>query len=304
MTLFVQRVRRPILAASIASAVVAILAGCATARSVPQLESARAAVAAAHADEHVTGPAAIDLAAADAALASGTRTLAEGGPLATVEHQAYLADRYASAAREHGSLLASQRAVDDLGQRRAAVLLAAREDEARRATAESAAQAVAAADARNAADESARAADSANVRVADLERQLDELQAKQTERGAVVTLGDVLFATGRSELQEGARRSLERLGAFLVANPERNIRIEGFTDSIGGEAYNLRLSERRADAVARVLRQDGVSAEQIATRGYGMAYPVAGNEDATGRQQNRRVEVVISRDARRVAERE
>ncbi|WDY59920.1 OmpA family protein [Pseudomonas sp. PSKL.D1] len=141
-----------------------------------------------------------------------------------------------------------------------------------------------------------------DVRTAQL-KALQALKAKQTERGTVVTFGDVLFDTGRAELRGGSQRNIQQLAEYLRANPERKVLVEGFTDSTGGDAFNQQLSERRAASVANALRRQGVSAERIASAGYGKEYPVAGNADAQSRQLNRRVEVVISQGADAVAPR-
>lgn len=127
----------------------------------------------------------------------------------------------------------------------------------------------------------------------DLKRQIDELNAKATERGLVVTLGDLLFATGRSELKGGASAHLGKLAAFLNKYPDRTIVIEGHTDSVGSEASNFSLSQRRADSVKSYLVGQGVASNRIQTSGKGEGVPVADNESASSRQQNRRVEVII-----------
>ncbi|PHN30725.1 OmpA family protein [Pseudomonas sp. ICMP 460] len=126
---------------------------------------------------------------------------------------------------------------------------------------------------------------------------LQALNAKPTERGQVITFGDVLFDTGQSDLKSGARRDAVQLAGFLTANPERKVRIEGFTDTVGNQASNQTLSERRADAVSFALVQQGVDPSRITTRGYGEEYPVAGNSTASARQLNRRVEVIVSNGA-------
>jgi outer membrane protein OmpA-like peptidoglycan-associated protein len=110
----------------------------------------------------------------------------------------------------------------------------------------------------------------------------------------VVTLGDVLFDTGKANLKSGAIRSLERVADALKSNPERRVTVEGFTDSTGSEQTNLELSQRRAEAVERALEQMGVDTGRIAARGYGEEFPVADNDSASGRQMNRRVEIIIS----------
>lgn len=136
-------------------------------------------------------------------------------------------------------------------------------------------------------------AEAATKEMEKLKQQLAELQAKQTERGLVLTLGDVLFSTGKADLMPGAMRSLDKLVAFLQENPERNILIEGHTDSRGTESANLTLSQRRAEAVRTALFGRGIDGGRIATTGYGEAYPIASNDSVAGQQQNRRVEITI-----------
>jgi outer membrane protein OmpA-like peptidoglycan-associated protein len=111
-----------------------------------------------------------------------------------------------------------------------------------------------------------------------------------------MTLGDVLFDTGRAELNPGAARKLDQLSQFLTEHPDRRVQIDGFTDSVGTDSYNEDLSRRRADAVKSALMSRGVDSTRISTQGYGKAYPVADNNDSGGRQLNRRVEVVIGGD--------
>jgi outer membrane protein OmpA-like peptidoglycan-associated protein len=136
-----------------------------------------------------------------------------------------------------------------------------------------------------------------DARVADLETQLRELNARKSERGIVVTLGDLLFATGQATLQPEGLRSVARLADFLKRNPERLAAIEGYTDDVGSESSNLSLSDRRARAVMEALQQMGVSATRLSTQGLGEGRPVADNATAGGRQMNRRVEVVFAAQA-------
>jgi outer membrane protein OmpA-like peptidoglycan-associated protein len=137
-------------------------------------------------------------------------------------------------------------------------------------------------------------AQAATSQVQQLQQELAALKATQTERGLVLTLGDVLFETGKAALRPGALQNLYPLVTFLQKYPERRVVIEGYTDSVGSDAYNLDLSERRADAVRDFLLHNGVNPAQLTTRGYGKASPVASNATAEGRQQNRRVELIIS----------
>lgn len=265
------------------TALLALLAvvGCASApRNPAVLDDARASVAAAHADSTVKGDANLEMAKADAALTRASAAWAQGDSTGRVDHDAYLAGRYARAAQAHGSLLAAQGEIAQQDARRNAVLLEARTADATRAA--------------DQARDSAAGLAIANDRAAGLAADLAELKAKQTDRGTVVTLGDVLFATGKSTLQRGSSRAIDVLSMFLMAHPERQVRIEGFTDSVGAEAYNQGLSEQRAEAVAQALARNGVAQDRVLSQGYGEAYPVGDNATATGRQQNRRVEVIIS----------
>jgi len=126
-----------------------------------------------------------------------------------------------------------------------------------------------------------------------LMRELSDLKAKQTERGIVLTIGDVLFATGKADLSSDALRSVDKLAEFLQAHPNRNVLIEGHTDSVGSDEFNLTLSQKRADSVKEALTGKGIGEERITAKGYGKKYPVASNDTVSGKQQNRRVEVII-----------
>jgi outer membrane protein OmpA-like peptidoglycan-associated protein len=134
---------------------------------------------------------------------------------------------------------------------------------------------------------------SAEQQTEELQRQIDELEAKPTDRGLVLTLGDVLFTTGMADLKVGATNSLDKLAAFLSQYPDRSALIEGHTDSAGSEDYNMGLSQRRADSVKSYLMGQGIGSMRLAAAGKGESQPLAGNDSAAGRQQNRRVEVII-----------
>jgi outer membrane protein OmpA-like peptidoglycan-associated protein len=120
------------------------------------------------------------------------------------------------------------------------------------------------------------------------------LQAKQTDRGLVLTLGDVLFDTGQATLKPGAMSTIQRLAEFLRESPERGVTIEGHTDSVGADSYNMLLSENRARSVSSALSGQGIPTDRIVAVGKGESTPVAGNDSAAGRQQNRRVEIIVS----------
>lgn len=140
-------------------------------------------------------------------------------------------------------------------------------------------------------------------RDAQIKQLQDSLNAKQTERGTLVTFGDVLFDLNRSELKPGGMNNIAKLAGFLQENSDRKVIVEGYTDSTGAAAYNQTLSERRADSVRMALVKMGVGPERIVAQGYGKEYPVASNSDASGRAMNRRVEVTISNDDKPVAPR-
>lgn len=136
-------------------------------------------------------------------------------------------------------------------------------------------------------------ADTARGQNQDLLRQIAELNAKTTERGLIVTLGDVLFATGKSNIKSTTATQLGKLASFLKEYEDRTVAIEGHTDSVGSEDSNLSLSQHRADSVKSYLVTQGVNSTRLTTTGMGESSPVADNDSATGRQQNRRVEVII-----------
>jgi outer membrane protein OmpA-like peptidoglycan-associated protein len=195
------------------------------------------------------------------------------------DHLVYMADRKIDIARAlaQSRLLVSQREV--LSQQRANAQLEARNRQL--------------ANALNETDAARKDTIAARKQAADLQRQITELNAKPTERGLVVTLGDLLFDTNKSELKSGASTNLGKLAAFLNKYPDSSVLIEGHTDNTGSYEYNLDLSQRRADSVKSWLVGKGVSTARLNTSGKGEGSPVAGNDSATGRQLNRRVEVII-----------
>jgi OOP family OmpA-OmpF porin len=154
------------------------------------------------------------------------------------------------------------------------------------------------------ADRARQQAEAAAARASRAEQELAALKAKETERGLMMTLqDDVLFEYDKADLKPGAMRNLSPLVTFLREHPNRTLLIEGHTDSTGSDSYNTDLSRRRAEAVAAFLIHSGISPERIIARGYGESYPVAANDNEAGRQQNRRVDIVISHEGQRVVER-
>lgn len=141
------------------------------------------------------------------------------------------------------------------------------------------------------------------ARDAQIRKLQEDMQAKQTERGTLVTFGDVLFDLDKAELKPAGMRGIQKLAEFLNENPERKVVVEGYTDSTGSDSYNQQLSERRAQSVRRALTHAGVDPQRIQAVGYGEQYPVASNDSPSSRAMNRRVEVTISNDSQRVAPR-
>ncbi|MGI2128034.1 OmpA family protein, partial [Shewanella oncorhynchi] len=139
-------------------------------------------------------------------------------------------------------------------------------------------------------------ADAADARqeTTELQAQLTLLNARQSERGWVVTLGDVLFDTAKADLKSSTSQHLTNLANFLNKYPARGAMIEGYTDSVGSEQYNLGLSQQRADSVSHFLQGKGIQSNRLSSLGKGESSPVANNESASGRQQNRRVEVILT----------
>lgn len=139
--------------------------------------------------------------------------------------------------------------------------------------------------------------------IAQQEMQLKELNARKTERGLVITLGDILFNTNKAQLKSGGMHNVQKLADFLNQYPQHKVLVEGHTDSTGSDSYNQELSDRRANAVRTALIDKGVGSDRVTTHGYGEAYPVAGNDTAAGRQLNRRVEIILSDNKGNIAPR-
>ena len=152
------------------------------------------------------------------------------------------------------------------------------------------------------ADKARQAAAKADAEKADLRAQLRAqldavLQTKDSARGLIVNMSDVLFNTGSYILQPGAREKLAKISGILLAHPGLTLEIDGYTDSVGSDEFNQTLSEQRAGSVRDFLAQQGVPATSITAKGFGMAQPVASNDTPEGRQQNRRVEIVVNGDS-------
>lgn len=255
------------------------MAGCAsTPLTDSALEEARNEVRTAEADPNVARFAALDLAAAKQDLQEA-ETAAMHRDRDRIDQPAYLAAQTARLALLRASAKADDARVAAGQNERNQIQLNARTREVDSATA--------------AAEQAKLARDQEAQKAAALQAELAELKAKPTDRGMVLTLGDVLFDTGRAELSPGAARNLDGLVQFLNEHPDRRIEIDGYTDSVGTDGYNQDLSQRRADTVKSTLVGRGIDPARIVSKGYGKEFPLASNSDSAGRQQNRRVEVII-----------
>lgn len=286
-----------------------LLSACAgTPKSTSLLDQVHTQYSQAQSNPKVATYAALEMQAATEALAKADAAANSRESLETVDKLAYLTKQKIALATEVANRKASEADIASAAAIRDQVRLDQRTLEANQArmkaeNAERSAQAArdaaaAATQQKNIAQanesDAQRLAADANARNQQLEAQLAELSAKKTERGLIITLGDVLFSVDQAKLNADGVRMVQRLAAVLQQNPKRAVLVEGFTDSTGTSAHNQELSERRSMAVRDALLDLGAARSQIAMRGYGEAYPAAPNDTAMNRQLNRRVEVVLS----------
>jgi outer membrane protein OmpA-like peptidoglycan-associated protein len=262
----------------VAVAVTAALSACSsTPKTIDELETARAIVPQVEASPRA-GVAAENVSNARKSLQTANQLAEKGGKLDDIRYHAIVAATNAQIANE--KILEAQ-ARDEIAKgevERQQVVLQARNREAEAARIRS---------------------EEARMRADSLEQELKDLKAKKTERGLVLTLGDVLFDTGKASLKPGAYATIDRLANALKEDPARKVMIEGHTDSVGSDEYNQTLSENRAQSVQSALMQRGVQSDQITALGKGESTPVASNDNAGGRQQNRRVELIFTEDPSR-----
>lgn len=262
-----------------------LLSACATTPKPPEAPlDSRVKLTALQSDPRLATRAPVEMKAAEAAVKAAEAPRPDG---AYATHLVLLADQKVEIARARAQSRQYEDQRQALSEQSERARLDARTQEADRARRDATS---AQADAASARDEVA-ASRAARL---DLERQIAELNARETDRGLVVTLGDLLFATGKSDLTGGAGPNLDKLAAFLGEYGDRTVLIEGHTDSVGSEESNQFLSQRRAESVKSYLVRRGVQPNRLTTAGLGQGSPVASNDTATGRQQNRRVEVIIS----------
>lgn len=288
-----------------------ILGACATSQPPPTaLVEARGTLRQAELDPAVLTHAPLELKKATDSLNRANQLLDNDEPVDEIRSAAYVANQQAKTAmaiaRAKSNDVAIAGAEADRERARSEILAA----QAQRAQADTrAAQAQSSAAQQQTADAEARTL-SAQAGAADarrqaeqLQQQLAALQATQTERGMLVTLGDVLFENNRAEVKPGAQASLAKLADFLQQNPSRSVLIEGHTDSVGSAASNAALSRRRAAAVDMALEGLGLATNRATTVGYGEDYPVADNASASNRALNRRVEIYIAENDQPVRQR-
>ena len=295
-----------------------LLGACATTQAPPQaLLEARTMLRQAELDPAVLTHAPLELREASASLTRANQLQAQGEPLAAIVSAAYIASQQTKTATAIAQAKGNDGTIAGADVERERTRADIRTGEAKRAQAEATtAQAQAAtaqaqttaarqqtANAEQRASGAELQANAAMATAADAKQQLADLQAKQTDRGMLVTLGDVLFESNRAEVKPSAQASLRKLADFLQKNPSRQVLIEGHTDSMGSAAANNNLSRRRADAVDNALIAMGIASQRASAVGYGEDYPVADNATDTNRALNRRVEVYIAENDQPVKQR-
>jgi outer membrane protein OmpA-like peptidoglycan-associated protein len=241
---------------------IAIITGCSTVTQTPPLAEAHSSYNSARTNPDVTNLAAVELKDAGDTLNKADYALNNSEDTETVDHLAYLAKQKVGIAEETAKRKTAELAVTNAGAKRNEVRLEARTAEA----------------------------DAAKAQVAEL----SALNAQKTDRGMVITLGDILFSTGKAQLKPDGVRNVQKLGDFLIKYPQTKVSVEGHTDNVGTNSYNQDLSDRRAYSVRSALTDMGISNDRVATHGYGEEFPVASNNNAASRQLNRRVEIIIS----------
>jgi outer membrane protein OmpA-like peptidoglycan-associated protein len=264
------KTRHTLIAALVAS--VALTACGGAPKKIDSLEQARSAYDRAAADPSVARHAPKELDAAKLALGKADRDWREEESKSRVETNANLALKRVKTAELIAQSREDQDATEAMKLERQRVQLDLRSAEVERSRAE---------------------AEEARLAAAKMQQQLEDLKAERTERGMVLTLGDVLFASNEAVLAPGAARNIQQIASFLESYPDRDVIVEGHTDSFGDEDYNLDLSRERAFAVRQALVAQGIPAYRISTQGFGETVPVASNQSSAGRQQNRRVEVIF-----------
>lgn len=286
------------------AAALTLTAACATTRPSGELAEARTiyqGLMSAGADRRIEA----DLLRTNSALIEADAAFTARKAQEDVDALGHIALRLAQTAEANNARLLAERAADSLRTARLQRLLTLSETqraelEARRQLSEQEMQALRERNmlAEQRADSLRREAEEANRRLNEALGQLRSLVAEitnlqQTQRGLVISLSGILFDVGRSTLKAGSQASIERIAAVLTQYPQHQIVVEGHTDATGSDEFNLGLSRDRASSVRSALVAGGVDASKISAEGYGESRPVASNDTPAGRQQNRRVEIVI-----------
>ena len=287
---------KSIISLSAAGVAALVLSGCATTspESESALDQARAAVQRLEAQPTASQVAGKALQDARDSLSTAEQAERDHKKPEEVIHLSYLAQRNAEVGEAIVREAAARQGLEQAQSQRERVLLAARDREAARAREQAQQAQQQLQQSQLSAQQSQQQAQEAEQQARDAQQQLEAMQAKQTDRGMMLTLSNVLFDTGSDTLKPGADEVISRLSQFLQNHPDIKVRIEGHTDSVGSDSYNEELSQRRAQAVATALEARGVSAGRIQAVGRGKAAPVASNQTSAGRQQNRRVEIIFS----------
>jgi outer membrane protein OmpA-like peptidoglycan-associated protein len=242
------------------------LAACASTQPNPALQQAEVQVGALNQSPAIARYAPLEAQRARQYLELAQQSARNGASEPVVSHQAYLANQQAEIARQVAAAKSAQDEVAQADTMRAQALLASRTQQAEQAQSEA----------------------------QRLRQQLQDMQAQQTDRGMVLTLGNVLFEHDSARLVPGAANRLDQLATVLKQHPDYRVEIDGYTDATGSDTYNLGLSRQRAETVRQALTARGIDPSRVTARGHGEASPVASNDTTMGRQMNRRVEVLIA----------
>jgi outer membrane protein OmpA-like peptidoglycan-associated protein len=242
------------------------LAACASTQPNPALQQAEVQVGALNQSAAIGRYAPLEAERARQYLELAQQSARNGASETVVSHQAYLASQQAEIARQVAAAKSAQDEVAQADTMRAQALLASRTQQAEQAQSEA----------------------------QRLRQQLQDMHAQQTNRGMVLTLGNVLFEHDSAQLVPGAGNRLDQLATVLKQHLDYQVEIDGYTDSTGSDTYNLGLSQQRAETVRQALTARGIDPSRVTARGHGEASPVASNDTTMGRQMNRRVEVLIA----------
>jgi outer membrane protein OmpA-like peptidoglycan-associated protein len=295
---------KKIQATPILIAVTILLGACSSVpTSTSLLSQAHSDYSAAQANPNVARYAPVEMKQASAAMDQADAAARDRDNAEKVDKLAYLAKQKIALTQELAQQKSAEASVATSVKERDQLRLDQRTNEADQAHAAADRAKQDAQVAQGQAADAQRQTQDALARNAQLESQLADLAAKKTDRGLVITLGDVLFGSDQSHLTQDGMRTAQKLANVLQQNPQRTVLIEGFTDSTGGQSHNQQLSERRATAVRSALQDMGVARDRVAVRGYGEGYPVAANDTVQNRQLNRRVEIVVSDASGKIAPR-